>query len=222
MKRIKYLFLLCILACTTGCKNENVEMVPIDDSNEIEIVKENEAETVSIWDGFEDKMSESEYLSLLNYSPLFDENEKFYYYPNNEEQSFKDFIEDNEGAYTISYFSLVDMNGDGNDELILYTDFGPGATFVISTIDDKYFGLFFTAREMRDIQNNGYYIGSGGGGREYFCKLVISEENMESVVFEEKPGSDEENQWTDEYYENYLNENYSDPASKWKLDYRVE
>ncbi len=52
MKRIKYLFLLGILACTTGCKNENVEMVPIDDSNEIEIVKENEAETVSIWDGF--------------------------------------------------------------------------------------------------------------------------------------------------------------------------
>ena len=114
------------------------------------------------------------------------------------------------------------MNGDGNDELILYTDFGPGATFVISTIDDKYFGLFFTAREMRDIQNNGFYIGSGGGGREYFYKLVISEENMESVAFEEKPGSDEENQWTDEYYENYLNDNYSDPASKWELDYRVE
>ena len=69
---------------------------------------------------------------------------------------------------------------------------------------------------------NGSFIGSGGEGREYFNKLEISEEKMESVTFDQKPGSDEENQWTDEYYENYLKENFSDPALEWELNYRVE
>ena len=179
-------------------------------------------DNLKAWEDFEEIIGEDKYSSLQKFIPLFDENETFYFYPDNKERSFRDFMDDNEGAWTISNFSLVDMNDDGNDELILYTDFGPGATFVISINDDKYYGKFFTAREMRDIQNNGSFIGSGGEGREYFNKMEISEEKMEYVTFDQKPGSDEENQWTDEYYENYLKENFSDPALEWELNYRVE
>ena len=184
--------------------------------------KENEDENKNVWDSFKGKMSDDQYLSLQKFTPLFDENENFYFYPDGEDRSFKEFVNYNEGTWTVSDFSLVDMDGDENDELILYTDFGPGSTFVISVIDERYYGMFFTAREMRDIQNNGYYIGNGGSGREYFNKLEISKEKMEPVTFEQKPGDDEENRWTEEYYEKFLKENYSDPATKWELKYVVE
>ena len=125
-------------------------------------------------------------------------------------------------TFTITDLALADMDGNGEDELILYSDYGPGMTFVITMIDSKYYGSFFSAREMTDIQNNGSFIGSGGDGRESFNQLEISKENMVAVSFAQKPGIDEEEQWTDEYYENFLNENYSDDVIAWKINFVVE
>ena len=236
MKRLKYVLLVLALACSLGCiespprppKGDNsiVDnsiqddiLIQSDTDSDVEV---NEDEVVSIWENLKGNMSDDEYSSLEKYIPLFEDNEKFYFFAVKEERSFKDLANELDETFTITDLALVDMDGNGVDELILYSDYGPGMTFVITMIDSEYYGSFFSAREMTDIQNNGAFIGSGGDGRESFNQLEISKENMVAVSFAQKPGIDEEEQWTDEYYENFLNENYADDVIAWKINFVVE
>ena len=41
MKRIKFLIIAGILACTFGCRDHDVTMVPIDNSNKVSIINDN-------------------------------------------------------------------------------------------------------------------------------------------------------------------------------------
>ena len=168
-------------------------------------------------------MDEKQFSSLSKYISLFEDNNKFYYYPENDECSLSGLKEIFEtDSFIVRNFSLVDMNDDGEEELIANFDLGPGLTFVFTIIDENYYGSFFSAREMEDLQANGNFWASGGAADTYFCKLNISKEKMESVSFAEKHGWGEECNWTEQEYEDFMKENYSNPAKFWDLNIQID
>ena len=245
MKRLKSIVLVCILSSVIGCQLANTDMVPIDNyvieiidesPEEVQInqgtVIESEEETDNSneesansfdWEQYKDSMDERQFSSLSKYISLFEEDKTVYYYQIEKECSLSDLKESFEiDNYTVQNFTLVDMNDDGEEELIANFDLGPGLTFVFTIIDEKYYGSFFSAREMRELQANGNFSASGGAADTYFCKLYISKEKMESVSFAEKHGWGEECNWTEQEYEDFMKENYSNPAKFWDLNIQID
>ena len=195
--------------------SENYKTV-LDNSNE-------ESVNSFDWEQYKDSMDERQFSSLSKYISLFEEDKTFYYYQIEKECSLSDLKESFEiDNYTVQNFTLVDMNDDGEEELIANFDLGPGLTFVFTIIDEKYYGSFFSAREMRELQANGNFSASGGAADTYFCKLNISKEKMESVSFAEKHGWGEECNWTEQEYEDFMKENYSNPAKFWDLNIQID
>ncbi len=195
--------------------SENYKTV-LDNSNE-------ESANSFDWEQYKGSMDERQFSSLSKYISLFEEDKPFYYYQIEKECSLSDLKESFEiDNYTVQNFTLVDMNDDGEEELIANFDLGPGLTFVFTIIDEKYYGSFFSAREMRELQANGNFSASGGAADTYFCKLYISKEKMESVSWAEKHGWGEECNWTEQEYEDFIKENYSNPAKFWDLNIQID
>jgi len=211
---------LSVLLCGCSLKNaEKQEVLALNEKNENTYVEK----CSYIWDEYRTMLKDDKYSSLEAYISLFDEDEEFYLIRLHKYASLSsldDLFE--ESGYRISDFSIIDMNDDGIDELIIRATIGPGFTFVFSKIDDRFYASFFSAREMLDLQRDGRYIGSGGAGCTYFCRLEISESEMESVCFEMRDNNSSDNNWTDEYLNEYLEENYSDPAEWYEINYVVE
>ncbi len=129
-------------------------------------------------------------------------------------RSLKDYFQvDN---YLIKDFSLIDMDGNGEKEIVLSTSLGPGMTVVIAKISEEYYGSYYSSREMNNLQENGLFIGSGGASNQYFSKLFISKDGFETKIYEEKSGWGEEANWTEEYYEQFMQDNYSNPV-EWNV-----
>ena len=180
-----------------------------------------QTEDNSVWDDLRSSIGEEQFKEFERYLPLFTDKKKFYSFAQKDYCSFEDIKEAGE-PYTIDSFALADMDGNGEAELILQCGIGPGETYVISIIDDEYYATFFGAREMHDLQTDGKFIGSGGAADTYFCKLDISKEKIESVSFAEKHNGDEDGDWTESEYEDFMKENYSDPAKFWDLNIQID
>ena len=174
------------------------------------------------WEDFKEKISEEEYYALIKYIPLFDENKEFYCFPLEKKcslQSLKTLFEvDN---YWVWDFSLIDMDGNEEMEIVITTSLGPGITFVISEIDDEYYGSYYSSREMSNLQKNGTFVGSGSASNQKFSKLSITKEGFETRIFEEKSGWGDESNWTEDYYEQFMEENYSDPIEWNRLNLEI-
>lgn len=220
------IFLLSTAGCVVGNDSEaNTDPYSTNVTNDIDIREEDnifQGDNDNSWEDFKEKISEEEYYALIKYIPLFDENKEFYCFPLEKKcslQSLKTLFEvDN---YWVWDFSLIDMDGNEEMEIVITTSLGPGITFVISEIDDEYYGSYYSSREMSNLHKNGTFVGSGSASNQKFSKLSITKEGFETRIFEEKSGWGDESNWTEDYYEQFMEENYSDPIEWNRLNLEI-
>ena len=171
------------------------------------------------WEEYQGILGDKKYKEFQRYIPLLEGKKSFFESDTKESKTLFDYLSQyEEEEYLVLEYTLIDMDRDGNDELLLATYIGPGFTMVIKEIDDEFYTSLFGAREMSNIQKNGKYIGSGGKGRVHFCQLEISKEDMKSIQFAERYGVDDPNRWSDEFTYYFMKENYSNPADWYELN----
>lgn len=72
--------------------------------------------------------------------------------------------------YHVSHFMLIDMNGDGAEEVVMYCS--PESTQVLYYEDGVVYNHQFVFRGMKRISTNGIYEGSSGAANSVFCRLT--------------------------------------------------
>ncbi|MCM1496289.1 MAG: hypothetical protein NC089_10900 [Bacteroides sp.] len=72
--------------------------------------------------------------------------------------------------YSVSRFMLVDMNGDGAEEVVM--ECMPESTQVLYYEDGVVYNYQFVFRGMKRIHTNGVYEGSNGAASTYFYRLT--------------------------------------------------
>lgn len=77
--------------------------------------------------------------------------------------------------YKVSGFMLVDMNGDGAKEVVMYCS--PESTQVLYYEDGVVYNYQFVFRGMKRITANGIYEGSSGASSSVICRLTKLDKN---------------------------------------------
>lgn len=107
-------------------------------------------------------------------------------------EDFQRFLGDSEPAYKVEQFALVDLDGDGRDEMLLYCY--PDAIQVLHMADEMYHPEFgspygrvvysyqWKVSDMMGIRTNGIYCRYGGSSR--FAYYRITEFNAEGYTDE--------------------------------------
>ena len=191
--------------------NSDSNISPNTIDNEVTI-NESDNEIKDIYEE-ENVLGNSEHLELSEYVPLLEGEKTFYCFFLEDDCNLNESFEED---FSLIDYALVDMDLDGNEELLIETNLGPGMTFVITIIDGEYYGSYYSGRELAELQKNGNFIGSGGAADTYFCRMnKITKDGIEIIHFAEKTGWGEECNWSDGLYEEFLQVNYSDPV-EWK------
>ena len=73
--------------------------------------------------------------------------------------------------FVLDKFTLCDLTGDGQKELVVYSDFAIGLYCVFHKEGDNFYAVYMHVRWFEDLQKNGIYIGSGGAGTGYLHRL---------------------------------------------------
>ena len=94
--------------------------------------------------------------------------------------------------FVLESFTLCDLTGDGQKELIVYSDFAIGLYCVFHKEGDDFYAVYMPIRWFELLQDNGIYLGSGGAGRSYFNRLHF----LRNVFWEEQVGM-----YDGDYYE---------------------
>lgn len=78
-------------------------------------------------------------------------------------------------------YTFVDMDGDGNDELI--ADITPTQTayIVLHEADGTVYGYLIYRRALLDLKTDGSFMQSGGVGIEYYCKIEFEADAYNTV-----------------------------------------
>lgn len=84
--------------------------------------------------------------------------------------------------FVLESFTLCDLIGDGQKELIVYSDFAIGLYCVFHKEGDDFYAVYMPIRWFELLQENGIYLGSGGAGRSYFNRLHF----LRNVFWEEQ------------------------------------
>ena len=72
--------------------------------------------------------------------------------------------------YEAYCFMIVDMDGDGKEEIVLECD--PGTTHILHYEDGEVYGYQFGVRAMETISKDGIYDASDGAADNYFFRLT--------------------------------------------------
>ena len=72
--------------------------------------------------------------------------------------------------YYARRFMIVDMDGDGKEEIVLECD--PGTTHILHYEDGEVYGYQFGVRAMQTISKDGIYDASDGAADNYFFRLA--------------------------------------------------
>lgn len=144
---------------------------------------------------YQDELSGEDWQALSSFFPILLEGRTFKAthcpYPDGytddfEEYSINDLYEswypEYPDEFILKEFSLCDLTGDGQKELVLYSDFGIGLYFVFHKEGDDFYAVYMPARWFEFFQKNGIYIGSGGAGTFYFRRLHF----LRNVFWEEE------------------------------------
>lgn len=80
------------------------------------------------------------------------------------------YLDDVESEYHVNYFMIVDMDGDGLEEVVL--ECSPGTSQVLHYEDGEVYSYQFGIRAMKRIHINGIYDASGGAANNYYLRLT--------------------------------------------------
>ncbi|MBO6089497.1 MAG: hypothetical protein J6P37_04200 [Lachnospiraceae bacterium] len=141
MKRLKYIFIICILACAVGCRNNNIVMVPIDDST-----VENSDDKVIEIEKDEPKETEKD-------EPKDTEADEQKINADDEELSQED-SDEQEDVYEPKDYSLVDHLDLSDDTFEL---FGECAMYLWKDADVSK-GDVFSSKSYSDIREFLFYL----------------------------------------------------------------
>ncbi|MCH5345266.1 MAG: hypothetical protein J1E64_14640 [Acetatifactor sp.] len=84
--------------------------------------------------------------------------------------------------FILDRFVLCDLTGDGQKELIVYSDFSIGLYCIFHKEGDDFYAVYMPVRWFEDLQTNGIYVGSGGAATSYFRCLHF----LRDVFWEEE------------------------------------
>ncbi|MGN0346353.1 MAG: hypothetical protein ACI4DU_03610 [Lachnospiraceae bacterium] len=183
LKRMKILFVFLMGICMlSGCKS----MSPVEENTDIEVENEavyeekTESPTEETTDESENYSTPEEiaelelpedmlaYWMVLNSKQPFistDEgNQKFYW--NEYDYCLGNPVE----RLLADYFMIVDMDGDGANEIVLYCS--PESTQVLHYEDGEVYSYQFVFRGMKRIHTNGIYEGADGASSTSYYRLI--------------------------------------------------
>ena len=80
------------------------------------------------------------------------------------------FLECVDTSYQAYKFMIVDMDGDGREEVVVECD--PGTSHVLHYEDGEVYGYQFGIRGMKRIHKSGIYDASGGAADNYFLRII--------------------------------------------------
>ena len=133
---------------------------------------------------YQNELSSEDWQTLSSYLPVLLEGKEFMaeYCPNTGEYT-EDFAEysindlyaswfpEYPAEFVLDRFTLCDLTGDGQKELIVYSDFSIGLYCIFHKEGDDFYAVYMPVRWFEDLQENGIYVGSGGAGTSYFHRL---------------------------------------------------
>ena len=85
-------------------------------------------------------------------------------------------------------YALVDFDGDGNREAVVYISENQGFHLVLHCNNSQVFGHVFSVRALQNLKIDGTFVGSGGAGSHYFDKMHF--ENNKPLVTTEAVDDD--------------------------------
>lgn len=122
------------------------------------------------------------------YIPLLKCEEKFIWQDDSEQPThsvtFSEFHDqmvqeiDDPSPLKLDQAAVLDLDGDGTKELILYFDNFGGHWLILHKTDNAYYGIDFTNRAFLSLQKNGVHTGSNGAEDACYCKLSFMDESF--------------------------------------------
>ena len=79
----------------------------------------------------------------------------------------------NPEEYSLASFSLCDLDGDGNLELILWSNDWGGWYLALFRGQNGFYGTYMPVRWFEMLQTNGVFVGSGGAATSYYQRLFF-------------------------------------------------
>ena len=78
-------------------------------------------------------------------------------------------------------YTLVDLDQDGKDELVVHVNPNFGAYTIFHIYRNKVYGFDFLERELMSLKTDGSFIQSGGAGLQVFAKLQFKKDKYEII-----------------------------------------
>lgn len=130
------------------------------------------------------EMSEEDWQALSSFFPILLEGKTFMadFGPSANEYTddFKEYsinslyaswIDEYPDEFILDKFTLCDLTGDGQKELVVYCNFAIGIYCIFHKEGDDFYAVCMPVRWFEGLQKNGIYIGSGGAGTGYIQRL---------------------------------------------------
>ena len=149
---------------------------------------------------YQDELSVKDWEALSSFFPILLDGKTFKAahcpYPNQYTDDFKEYgindlysgwysgwYQEYTDEFILKKFSLCDLTGDGQKELILYSNFGMGSYFVFHKEGDNFYAVYMPVRWLEFLQKNGIRIGTAGSDvfifdRLHFLKNVFWDERI--------------------------------------------
>lgn len=145
---------------------------------------------------YKNELSAEDWQALSSFFPVLQEGKPFMAqhcpYPNEYTDDFKKhtindlyasyFLEEYPGEFILDKFTLCDLTGNGQKELVVYSDFSVGLYCVFHKEEDNFYAVYMPVRWFEFLQENGIYLGSGGAAATYFHRLHF----LKDVFWEEE------------------------------------
>lgn len=168
--KIFFMFFLMQIWLLTGCNSISSVDESIDFEEQAEEDSKEETESLVLGDIAECELPEdmlAYWLVLNSEQPFISTDEgyqKFYW------KEYFWCLGRPVGRHQADYFMIVDMNGDGANEIVLGCS--PESTQVLHYEDGEVYSYQFVYRGMMQIYNNGIYEGSDGAASTFYCRLT--------------------------------------------------
>ena len=185
----KILFVLCLIFTLNiaGCTNEKADIVSGTSSFSDDLGTKVNAETELVANGVAiETNAEKRIIENKNILKVLKNKKKYFNTEFKEYRYLKDYSSSNymnnngEGKYVynedsgsadfkIDYWCEVDMDSDGNKEVILQTDYGN--VLILHSEDNIVYCYAFPFRGMKNIKTDGSFESSGSAANTYIGKL---------------------------------------------------
>lgn len=207
MKRCLIILIICfslfILGCSTdvgekldesevGVLTSESEEITSDISLSMDVVEENDKKGIIIWEQMTQCIAEEKKESLLKFESIFSEEKEFLLSVSGEEQTqivtyskINNFVKENQNHdfEILEKFVLLDMNGDGMDELILcFEGELENDYLILGREDEKYYCSYHPNNRMRFLDETGLYTVGDGVSVAGFMRIEFDNRIVENEI----------------------------------------